>query len=224
MNHELSPRDRHVLETLDQLTQLSTAHIYLLLFPSVSREIMDRCLRRLRGDRLIKRVGVRAAAHRGGTPPGVYTLTERGYWYLGQTNKKPRYTINEHTLSVADLFVRLVELDREGAVKLLPETSVEHSVDHMRVDLYLDAVLTSGKRRKRYVEVQRNARKDVISQKVNAHWNAYKTTTLERYPRVAFVVWDEYHAYLIKRLIPADKKDLFLVFMPDQFIDHAITP
>ena len=221
MNRELPDRDLAVLQVLDQLTQLSTHHIKTLLFSTVTRQVMDKVLGRLRDDRLIKRIGVRATAHRGGTPPGVYTLTNRGYFHLGQTNKSPRFTINEHTLLVADLFVGLVAMDRASELRLLPETNVEHSSSGFRVDLYFDGVLQNDKRRRRYVEVQRTLRKDVINQKLTAHWNAYEAA-VGQYPKVVFVVTDEYHVYLIKRLIPAERKKLFDVVLSGDFTDYII--
>lgn len=223
MKFELSDRDRQVVAAVSRLSQLSTLHIKALIFPHVNRISMDRSIKRLRGDKLLKKVGVRAAGMKGGTPPSVYILGPKGWWYMKRQGDYPSVAaVREHTLHVADLFVRLVELDRAGTIKLLPETAPEHVVGSMRVDLYVVLhVPASGEEGAYYVEMQEHARADLIKAKLQAHWSAFQAFTGDFYPEVAFVARDDYIKYRITRLIPAHMRRLFNVYTADEFIEHA---
>ena len=226
MRFELSDRDRQLVQTVSQLSQVSTAHIKSLVFPDVSRVRMDHRIRVLKEQRLIKKLGVRATGYRGGTPPAIYVLDHKGWWYLRREGDFPTVSkVSEHTRHIADIYVGLVEAHREGTIKLLPETRPEKIVDNMRVDLYVDLVLPSANRRRRImVEVQENARPVVINQKLQAHWQAFETAVLEpgkKYPPVAFVAKDEYTRYRINRLIPAHMRQLFSVYGVEEFVAYA---
>lgn len=225
MKFELSDRDRAVVSTVSQLAQVDTAHIKALLFNNVTRVRMDHRLRVLRDQKLIKKVGVRSTGMKGGTPPAVYILGPKGWWYLRRQGDYPSVTaVREHTLHIADIFVRLVELDRAGGIKLLPDTQTEYVVDNMRVDLYADIALPAiSKRRRYYLEVQEHARPDLIKQKLNAHWAAFTTYTGASYPEVAFVARDEYIKFRLNRLVPAHMRELFTVMTADEFLARATT-
>lgn len=226
MRFELSDRDRLVMQTISLLNQASTAHLKSLVFHDVSRVSMDRCLRRLKAQRLIKKLGVRAAGYRRGTPPAIYVLDHKGWWYLNREGNFPTVTaVSEHALHVSDIYTGLVEADREGRIKLMPETRLEKGIENMRIDIYVDLVLPSAKRRRRiYVEVQENARPAVINEKLTHHWTAFETSVLEpgkKYPPVAFVAKDEYVQFRIKRLIPDHMKELFSVHGVEEFVEYA---
>lgn len=223
MRFELSDRDRAVVQAVSQLGQLSTHHIKTLLFNDVSRLSMDRSIKRLRDDKLIKRVGMRSFGMKGGTPPAVYILGPKGWWYLKRQGDYPSVTaVREHTLHIADLFIELVDLDRTGDIKVLYDTSVEYVVENMRVDLYADiAIPAISKRRRYYIEVQEHARPDLIKQKLTAHWSAFTTHTGASYPEVAFVARDDYIKFRINRLIPSHMRELFTVYLADEFLTKA---
>lgn len=224
MKFELSDRDRQVVIMVSRLGQVSTMHLKTLLFADVNRISMDRCIKRLRDDKLIKRLGARARGQSKGTPPSVYVLGPKGWWYLRRQGEYPSITaIREHSLHIADIFTKLVELDRAGTIKLLPATDIEHVVGNMRVDLYVDFGLPAlSKRRPYYVEVQEHARADLIKQKLTAHWEAYENAQGGFYPEVAFVARDDYLKWRIGRLMQPHHRELVTVYTLDEFLT-AIT-
>jgi hypothetical protein len=233
MKVELTARDARVLESLGQFTHLATPHIKSLHFNDVNRISMDRSLARLgpgtkkrRGQGLIRKVGVRAVGIRGGTPPTVWALSHKGFYFIQHPGKYKGSDDPRHTLLVADIHVGLIEKERAGLIKLMDDSRLEYSTASMRADMYLHFGIISAQRRRKFlVEVQRNGRTDVITPKINAHWNAFETSIGEgKYPRVAFVVNDEGHKLQINRQIPPEKRELFSVHMIDEFIQFATQP
>lgn len=223
-SYELSERDRAVVALVSRLNQVSSSHLKTLLFDDVNRISLDRCLRRLTRGKYLTRVGKRAVGHRGGTPPAVYRLGPKGHWLLELTGRyRATVTVSEHSLKVTDIFVALMELERQGDIRLLPGTNTEQAIGHSRADLYLDYELNQArKRRKFYVEVQLNARGDIIRRKVEAYWDSFISTSEPVFPFVAFVVWDSWHEHEIRKLIPDKAHKLFKVYLPHEFME-AVT-
>lgn len=221
----ITSRDEQVLEALSTFTFLDTSHVKSLLFSDVHKESMYRSIRRLRRHRLIRQVGVRSSALdiKGGTPPGVYALSHKGFYFIKHPGKYKGGEDWRHALLVADINVGLIEREREGLIKLLDDSRLEYSTGSMRADLYLHiGIVATRVRRKFLVEVQRNARTDVIGPKIEAHWQAFQTYVGEgKYPRVAFVVKDEGHLIQIRRQIPPQRKELFDVYLIEEFLAAA---
>lgn len=223
MKYELTLRDEAVLQSIGSFGFLATPHIKSLHFPAVHRISMDRSLARLRKQKLVRRVGVRAVGIKGGTAPCVYALSHGGWSYVQHPGKYRGGEDFRHALILADTFVAMKEAEREGRIVLLANTRVEFSVGEMRPDIFFDFGLPAiKKRRKYYVEIQRNARTDVIGQKINAHWQAFESYNGEgTYPYVAFVVKDPGLKLQISRQIPASMRHLFGAYTPDEFIEAA---
>lgn len=224
MRVELTARDARVLESLVQFTHLATPHIKTMHFNDVSRVSMDRSIKRLKKQGLIRKVGVRAVGLQGGTAPGVWALSHKGFYYIKHPGKYKGSDDPRHTLLVADIHVGMLEQERAGVIKFMDDTRLEFPTASMRADMFLHfGIIVAQKRRKFLVEVQRNGRTDVITPKINAHWNAFDTSIGEgKYPRVAFVVNDEGHKLQIARQIPAERRELFSVHMIDEFIEFAV--
>jgi Replication-relaxation len=221
---ELSSRDRQVVELVGRLTQASSAHLRSLLFDSVSRVSLDRSLKRLTASQYLVKIGKRAVGAKGGTPPAVYRIGARGHWLLGREGRyRATIGINNHALRVSDLFTELVLLDRQGIIKLLPDTTLEYPVGHSRADMYVDVALPAiGKRRRYFVEVQLSSRADIITKKIEAYWDAYSTSNAQTWPVVVFITWDEFHRYRIKQRMPK-RQELFKVLLIDEFISVLTT-
>lgn len=224
MRFELSDRDRQTVQTVGYLSQVSTPHLKELVYDGVSRQRMDLRLKFLRQQKLIKKLGVRSTGDKPGTPPAIYILDHKGWWFLRREGNYPTVSkVSEHTLHVADIYTGLKAADKIGQIKLLPESRVEKRVENMRVDLYVDVALPAiGRRRRYFVEVQENARPAVIQEKIKNHWAAFETSTEASYPRVVFVAKDPYIQYRIRRLIPPNMTELFDVMGIDEFIAHVI--
>lgn len=224
MRFELTERDRHVVQMVSMLSQVSTFHLKALLFSDVHRISMDRSLKRLREQKLIRKVGVRAVAYKGGTAPAVYSLGSRGWHFVRRSGKYPGVgSIQEHTLTIADIYVALVDHERTGVIKLRPESGVEFTLDGLRADLYLDlAVPAINKRRRFFVEVQRNARKDIITGKMDAHYRASMASD-GRWPTVAFVSQDDWIVSEIKRQIPTERRGLFTSLTVEEFVRECVS-
>jgi hypothetical protein len=216
LSRELTPRDAAVVELVGRLNQAASTHIQALLFHDVSRIPRDRCLARLvEGDYLV-RVGHRAPGPHGGNAPIVYQLGPRGWSYLGRTGRYwRRRAVSEHSLIVADIFTRLVGLDRDGTIKLLA-AEPEYPVGQARADLFLDAGIPGiGKRRVYYLEVQRSSRRDVIKGKLSTYSAMFETTKLDVWPWLVFIVMDEYHKREVTRQVPGKVREWVRVWTPD---------
>jgi Replication-relaxation len=205
LTHELAQRDAAVVQCVGRLNQVASTHIQELLFNDVSRIPRDRCLARLVRDDYVMRVGRRAPGPKGGNAPVVYQLGRRGWWYLGKAGKYwGRRAVSEHSLIVADIYTRLVLLDRSEDIKLLA-AEPEYAAGHSRADLFVDAGIPAiSKRRKYYLEVQRSSRPDVIGKKLQGYGQTFDATHAEVWPYVVFVVLDGYHKREVAKQVPGD--------------------
>lgn len=226
MRLELPRRDDELIRGIGDWSQLATTHIKALYFPNVNRISMDRTLKRLRAEKYVRRVGVRAVGHQGGTAPGVYELGPKGFWWVKREPKKV-HRIAEHSLHVADMSVALIEAHRRGEI-IIETHELEKVVDNMRVDMYVDfKVPAIRKLRHYYIELQEHARPDLIKPKLEHHYDAYRAYAGERnYPEVALVARDEYIKSAISKLVPANMKRLVSVYTIEEFLAKAtsLTP
>ena len=215
---ELSARDAEVVHTVAKLKQVASSHLKELVFPNVNRNVMDRRLKRLVADKYLVRIGRRAPRPQGGNTPAVYQLGRRGWYFARKSGEYwGRRAVDNHAMHVADLYTVLTLMDRDGTIKLLEPIRLEYRIGHAIADLFIDAAIPGlGKRRRFYIEVQMSARPDVIKGKLQAYLEAYNLSTEQTWPRVAIVVFDDYHQHRIKQLLP--KHELFGVYLPSEFI------
>ncbi len=127
----------------------------------------------------------------------------------------------EHTLLVADLFVRLMQLQMSGDISLI-RCEPEWRRGEIICDLYVDVNIHAIKKHRRYyVEVQRNARSTVIPKKLKAYAKAYDGYDGLRdgvWPYLVFLVYDAVHARAIRRQVPADMRQWVRVQTADEFM------
>src|SRR5690348_5885297 len=117
----LAERDRAVIALVGRFRQLSAAHIGAALFPGlVSKTPLDRCLKRLTERRYLVRLARPVGGDGGGSAQFVYQLGRLGWQLLGRTGAywAPR-TPNRHALAIADCYVKLLDAERAGKLKLL---------------------------------------------------------------------------------------------------------
>ncbi len=218
LTHELAPRDREVIKLIGILSQASSAHIKDMVFPDVNRISMDRALKRLAREEYVRRVGRRMPGPLGGNSPSVYRLGKKGWWHVGRDDPNPGVrAVNEHSLLLADVYVRLELLERAGLIVIF-ERRLEYHVGDGRADMYLDIGIRARQwRGKYYLEAQRNARSDAIKPKLDQYGREFSSTRLDPWPLLVFMVWDTDHKRGISRLVPKDSAEWVRVYMLDEF-------
>ncbi len=223
LTHELTQREAAAVQLVGRLNQMSGIHLKELLFSTVTRQARDRVLARLVAEDYLMVVGRRAPGRRGGNSSTVYQLGRRGWWYLNKAGKYwGRRAVSEHSLIIADMFTRLVALDKDGTIKLL-ELDPEHSTGNSRADLYVNAGIPAiQKRREYYLEVQRSARPDVIRGKLHAYAETFEKSNAHPWPWLVFVVIDPYHKSEIARQVPKDMREWVRVWLIEEFFDSLV--
>lgn len=195
--------DRAVISHLNYLTQLTTSQIRRLVFPtSKSRTTSQRVLTRLENEKYIRRVERmrNKGGSRGGTGETVWMLGKNGWTLCSNPGRfSAQYQVNYHTLTIADIFVKLREDERAGKYKLTgwtpepeswitidgvdlrPDLLVQLTSDHGVLNCYIEADMGT----------QRPAR---INEKLSRYTRAYAAATSEQLPelpRVVFVTHSE---------------------------------
>lgn len=127
---ELSGRDRAILASVAHLRLMSTRHIERLHFAAEEASTLSaarrgrRTLERLVRDRLLLRLERRIGGLRAGSASFIYTIAPAGQRLIDGEGPRRRFRepsalFVEHTLAVAELFVRLHEAAGVGALRLL---------------------------------------------------------------------------------------------------------
>src|SRR6266487_1921473 len=152
---KLAARDAAVVELVGRFGQLSTTHIKAVLFPGIaSHTPVNRSCARLLASHQLARVGRRASATVNGASPYVYQLGPEGWKFCGLPGAYQRSTaVNEHSLGVADVFVSLIEAERDGLLKLLG-FELEQTIGGMRADAWADiGIVAEAQKAEYFLEV-----------------------------------------------------------------------
>ena len=148
LSNIVSLKDKEVLKAISDCHYLMTRQIQRLLFfnsstPSACMTAATRALKKLKSYGLIDTFKRRIGGVRAGSASFVWHLTEGGIRFLNLQNEdntsrkrflEPSYAFMQHTLSVAECYIRIVELCRDN--NSLSLKTVEFEPDCWRRYIY----------------------------------------------------------------------------------------
>jgi hypothetical protein len=230
VRERLSPRDQQILEHVGALRLLGARQVQALLFPDdshASERTAARCCRRalerLTRERLLVRLERRVGGVRAGSASYIYALGPLGKRVLELNG--PRLRLSEpsarfvdHTLAVADFFVRLAQHGRAGGYELLHwesepgcwrEVTTLGGRVVLRPDLFV--VIALGEYELRwFIEVDRASEHlPAIRRKCRLYQTYYKSGQEQRrhgvFPRVLWVAPDGRRAKHLRATIDTDR-------------------
>jgi len=120
----LSDRDRQVLATLARVRVASAKQLYRLHFQDVTRRQARASLASLAGRRLITRLPRVVGGAQAGSTGYVYRLDVAGQRLMRPDHDRPQrpWSVGraflDHSLSMSELYVQLVEADQAGRLRL----------------------------------------------------------------------------------------------------------
>lgn len=180
----LSPRDHEVIDAVDTLRQIWTSQLLRLCFseegtsPLSRGQRTRRALARLRSGGHVGRIERFIGSGGGGS---------EGYVYIPSNSRTD--TIDRHSLDRAELYVRLVEAERQGLCRVI-EFTPEETVKGTKVvsDAYL-LIEVGGQEYEWYIEVDRGKEyRTQLRTKMRAYTRAAKASSDGYFPRVLYVV------------------------------------
>ncbi|MGW5074032.1 replication-relaxation family protein [Rhodococcus sp. NPDC004095] len=180
---EILHRDMEILRLVARFGQLTTAHLQALVFHQLTTDTQcRRRLTRLVEADLLARVQQRVPGGvRGGSPQYCYQLGRKGWRLFFDERYRFSTVVKLHTLCIADLYVRVVEQERVGAIDILdyatePDSWLMVAGEDLRPDLYLDLGLRErAERVAHWIEVDLGTeRRRQIVEKLGRYKRAYE--------------------------------------------------
>jgi len=231
----IDQRDSHIIQLVSHFHQLTTAQINELAFAdSTSPMPCHRALRRMLAQDFLMRVEHRLiGGQRGGSGQYVYQLGWEGYRQYGEGPFRPWTTVNLHTLAIADVYVALVHLERQGLLSILeyqtePDCHTTVGRYDLKPDLYVDLErVTTDKDRnlKIWFEVDRGTERPIrIRTKLERYWHARQVNDITNWPIWPVIVWlvdTEKRATELRRIVskgPEEARRIFRVMTMADFI------
>lgn len=216
----ISARDDEVVQLVGMFGQLTSVQLGALAFNGLSGTPVDRCLKRLTDNLLLRRIGrSQPDPFRGGAGSYVYIIGLAGHRYLNRKGRWRLHQIKPHELAVGDVFVNLVQAQRQGRFTI-GRFAKEVAVGKARADIEI-ALVNGDKIVRYYCEVDMGwQHKNVIQAKLSAYLRAWDAYTGETFPRVVFLAKDVTRVrelrYEVSQLKPDDQQ-LFLVDLINSF-------
>lgn len=218
----LHNRDRAVVQLVARFGQLTSAHVYALVFPGLSQTPCDRALRRLTERRYLARIERRlVGGSRGGSGQYVYQLGRDGHALFSTGRYVPARAINFHSLAIADAYIALKQLERAGRLKIAgymtePDCHVTIGRAELKPDLYAELVRPDGARLKVFYEVDMGTQGPLrIKEKLERYWWAYNHADSGEWPEfpvVAFVAVDDDRADELRWIIDQGPREALPLF------------
>lgn len=225
-------RDRQIVQAVSRFGQLTSGQISELLFHDGSSPTRpSRALNRLLKTRHLSRIERRLI---GGTGAGsghyVYQLGTQGRKYMGRDAGYPYRSVHYHTLAIADAFIGLKRLEREGTIEVIgmatePDTWKVVAGADLRPDLFVElGIISKQMSTSLWIEIDMGTeRQKQLKEKLARYWHAYQHATeadMSVYPWVLFLVPDDERLKEITWLInsgPQEAKELFRVQKQESF-------
>lgn len=198
----LLERDYHLLSLVARFGQLTTPQIRTLVFPhQKSRTPCDHALHRLTKSGLLELVAQRhPGGSRGGSSVNVLQLGPQGWPLFFQGRRRASRIIKAHSLAIADVYIALVEAEREKRIKILnyatePDSHLELGGAYLKPDLYVDVAVHradgTAVRRPRWIEVDMGTeRQKQVLEQIAAYVAAYEARQeypLDTFPKVVLL-------------------------------------
>lgn len=217
----LSPRDAQVVELVGRFRLISSEGLGEVLFSeNKSKTPLDRALKRLTDAGYLARLGRMVGGYGGGSGCYVYQLGRVGWRYLGKGGGyRPLRVIDYHTLTIAECFVLLKRLERDGGL-----TVISYEADPVSRQSVGDILLTPdahveigvADRRQKFafwLEIDRDTENaQVIRDKCVRYWNAYQASGGDVFPYVVFVVPDESRRRKLERVVAGGPDEAQAIF------------
>jgi hypothetical protein len=219
----LPARDRQVVELVGRFRLMTAEQIRSVIFTTqASKTPLDRVLGRLTAAGYLVRLGRLVGGVGGGSGQYVYQLGRLGRRLLGKGGGyRPLRVVYLHTLTIAECFVALTALERQGmytVISYLPEPGCHQTVGSTALtpDAYVELGLRErGLRFCYWLEIDRDTENsDTIKGKCVRYWRAYQAWGGDTFPYVLFVVPDAARKREIERVIaggPEEAQALFQV-------------
>jgi Replication-relaxation len=208
-----SPRDRAIAHTVARFHQVTAKQLERLYFtkgyvwqgrqrvevesvPTTRAARCRRALARLTRWGLVRRLDRPI----GGAPAG-----SGGYVYVPPQSRSR--SPDDHTLDIAELYVRLVEAADRRSIELLDfraEPECHFLVGKLRIepDAYVRLQAQDGRTYQWFAEVDRTTEWNTeLARKMRRYWQAYDGWSGSTFPRVLFVMQEEYRAQSVTRLV-----------------------
>jgi hypothetical protein len=225
-------RDRQVVLSVGRFGQLTSSQILDIHFSDLASSTpMYRALDRLTSKRFLTRVERRMVGGNGaGSGQYVYQLGSAGWTLSGrQTRYWPFRSVNYHTLGIADAYIELLKLEREGRLEINgfttePDTWLTVGGAELRPDLHVE--LADIHRRRDvslWIEIDLGTeRQKAIKDKLARYWHAYQHAdegTLPVFPIILFLAPDAARErelrWIIERGEPAAQRLFMVSSVPD---------
>ena len=221
---ELSSRDLAIVQLVARFSQLASTHVGEIFFADVTFTPQDRALARLVRHGYLRRVG-RRSTDQAGSGAYVYELDKLGWAELERSGDyRRKYSLSNHALKVADIFVELMQAHRDGTIQLL-HWELEKPFGEARADLVVN-LGWQDKRLDYCLEVDLGTeRSGIIRRKLDAYWRAFSASN-GNFPYVAFLVPDAYRKYEIERVIRglSEGQELFSAHCFESAVAELIAP
>lgn len=234
---EVSDRDKQFVTVVADFKQLDATQIHEIMAPHISREMLNRILRRLVRKGWLVRVA-RRVTDRAGSAAYVYTPSRAAWRELKRRRHNYRKP-HPHLLETAAVYVTLHKAERAGVIyDLTYQTEVpinpqsgDSTDEGVRADLCLRFRETlTDKKHAYYVEVEvcEKDRKEVEA-KIYRWLTAWKSATdlTVRFPYVLFVPTEYDDALQIEdvivKLAPRDR-ELFKLVFPGRLVEVVSGP
>lgn len=195
---DISPRDLLVVRCVARFKQLTAKQIRSLVFTTDSRAPSDRALVRLTNLQYLHRIERRlVGGSRGGSGQFVYELGRRGFYLFYNAPYRPSRNISFHTLAIADTFLRVRELERDGQFKIegaSMEPDCWRSVGgvELRPDLSVHLTRSDLAPFKLWIEVDLGTEAQrQLRGKLEAYWRAFDrfSEADDDWPVFPLVIW-----------------------------------
>lgn len=222
---EIDRRDLTITRYVAKFGQLSTAHIQALTFSDLqSHTPATRTLNRLVERKYLHRIERRlVGGSQGGSGQYVYQLGPEGHHLFHEGRWTPARAINYHSLAIADCYVMLMRLEREGLLVITeyatePECHVEIGRFYLKPDLFVafgrpggsgSGSGSGGARLMVEVDMATQGQRQILEKFVR-YWEGYNAAEGDVWPDnqlVVFVAIDEYRAEELRRLLGRGKKE-----------------
>lgn len=245
---DLSSRDREITETVGRLRLITAAQLQRLFFtggenPASDARLARRTLARLVGHGVLGRLERRIGGIRAGAAGHTYYLAAAGqrlaaYWRgegLQRTRSpyEPTVALVRHTLAIAECYVRAVETDRQGTLRLLsfeaePDCWRSFTGDSgeqltLKPDARLALGLNDGEQVHAWLEIDCGTEgRRALERKCRMYLAAYQAgVEPDVFPQVTWIATTTRRAQLITEVcgsLPAEAWQLFAVTTPE----HAL--
>lgn len=227
----LSRRDAQVVALVGRFRLMTAEQIRSVIFPSqASKTPLDRSLARLTASGYLTRLARMVGGPGGGSGQYVYQLGRAGWRMLGKGGGyRPLRTVDVHTLTIAECFVQLKQLEQRGALSVItyePEPGCHRIVagTPLTPDAYAELGLQAQRLKYAFwLEIDRDTENpETIRGKCVRYWRAYKAWDGDVFPYVVFVVPDAARQHELQRVIaggPDEAQALFRVYQLDDFAE-----